>query len=263
VRSPGADLWNRSKEGRLMARKTAALLALLFAVAGGLVAASPAHAEGDIYRYWTYFQVTNGKFVTSAKGPGEAVPADGSVEAYRYAAPADFAKPNLPRADLEELTFDTICEHVEAEDGKKRVAVIIDYGVAEDADGAAEPPAPTAACAQADEKATGLQVLTEVAKTRAEKGLLCAIEGYPAKDCSTLVKTATPADGPDPIEFELAGHEGDDHEDGGAATDNSSDESDKSEDEGSNVPLLAAIGVVIVAIIAGGLVLSRRNKTAA
>lgn len=243
-----------------MARKTAALLALLFAVAGGLVAASPAQAGPDIYRYWTYFQVDDGKFVTSTKGVAGTVPADGSIEAYRYAAPADFTKPNLPRADLDELSFDTICEHVEAADGKKRVAVIIDYGVAEDADGAAEPPAPTAACAQVDEQATGLQVLTEVAKTRAEKGQLCAIEGYPAAGCFTLVKAATPADAADPIEFELAGHEGDHHEDGGAATDASSDES---EDDGSNVPLLAAIGAVIVAIIAGGLVLSRRNKTAA
>lgn len=244
-----------------MARKSffAALLATLFTICGGLVAASPADAEGDIYRYWTYFQVTDDKFVASAKGVAGTVPEDGSIEAYRYAAPADFNKPNLPRADLDELTFDTICEHVEAADGKKRVAVIIDYGVAEDADGA-EPPAPTAACAQVDEQATGLQVLTEVAKTRAEDGLLCAIEGYPAAGCSTLVKTATPADAADPIEFELAGHEGDHHEDGGTGTDASSEET---EDEGSNVPLLVAIGAVIVAIIAGGLVLSRRNKTAA
>lgn len=242
-----------------MARKTAALLALLFAVAGGLVAASPAHAEGDIYRYWTYFQVTGDKFVASAKGVAITVPEDGSIEAYRYAAPADFNKPNLPRADLDELTFESICEHVEAADGMKRVAVIIDYGVVEDAEGAAEPPTPTAACAQVDEKATGLQVLTEVAKTRSEDGLLCAIEGYPAKGCSTLVTEGTPADGAEPVEFELAGHEGD-HEDGGTGTDASSEES---EDEGSNVPLLVAIGAVIVAIIAGGLVLSRRNKTAA
>ncbi|WP_109508714.1 SCO2322 family protein [Nocardioides speluncae] len=244
-----------------MARKAffAALLATLFTICGGLVATSPAEARADIYRYWTYFQVTDGEFVTSTKGVGATVPADGSIEAYRFAAPADFTKPNLPRADLGELTFDTICEHVDAADGKKRVAVIIDYGVPEDAEGGAEPPAPTAACAQADEKATGLQVLSAVAKTRAEEGLLCAIEGYPAAGCSVLVEQATPADPADPVEFELAGHEGDHHEDGGASTDASAEESD----EGSNVPLLAAIGAVVLAIIVGGVLLSRRNKTAA
>lgn len=248
-----------------MPRKTVlALIALLFTIAGGLVATSPAQAiktqaGPDIYRYWTYFQVTDGKFVTSAVGVGKAVPADGSVEAYRYAAPADFNKPNLPRADLGELTFASICEHVEAADGKKRVAVIIDFGVAEDAEDAGEPPAPTAACAQVAEKATGVQVLSAVTKTRVEKGMLCAIEGYPASGCSELAKQATPADGADPVDFELLGHDGDHHEDGGSATDASSEESD----EGSNVPLLVAIGVVVLAIIVGGVVLSRRNKTAA
>ena len=51
-------------------------------------------------------------------------PKDGDIEGYRYAAPANFDKPNLPRADLTEVTFDAVCGDKSAEAGEKRVAVL-------------------------------------------------------------------------------------------------------------------------------------------
>jgi hypothetical protein len=251
--------------GRCGRRLAAALASLLLAPAAAigvvLGTAGPAHAA-EIYRYWAYFHVQDGAFVASMKGVGEFRPRDGAVEAYRYAAPADFENPNLPRADLSTLTFEAICTDADAaEEGQKRVAVIIDYGVAEDAEGA-DVPAHTAACAVVPREATALQVLDSVAETRSENGLLCAIEGHPAEGCAGLAEEGTPADD-GPVEFTIAGAAEAQSE--AAADDDtaSSSSEDGAEDDGSNLPLLLGVGGAVVVIGAGGAWLSRRNRRAA
>jgi len=223
---------------------TRRLLALLLsAFAGSLVlgVAAPAHAA-DYYRSWTFFNVEDGKYVVSMVGVAGVTPADGSVEAYRYAAPADFNKPNLPRLDLANITFDTVCGDTAAVDGQKRVAVLVDFGVTEDAEGA-EVPGATAECAQVDTKATALQVLEKVAETRTKDmggPFVCAIDGYPASGCAPTVQTATPADS-------------------GFVT-VAGDEPAPAEDDGSNTALYAGLGAIVVALIAGGVFVTRRNK---
>jgi hypothetical protein len=218
----------------------------LFLAGITLVGTSGSASAADVYRYWIYFQVKDGQYVSSDKGFGDTVPADGSIEAYRYAAPAAYPSTNLPRADLAEVTFDKVCADTDAAAGKKRVAVIIDYGVEADSDGA-EVPEPEAACALVDEKATGAQTLAAVDDVRQKKSsfgpLLCAIDGYPATGCADVkADAATPADGA-PLDFDL-----------------DSEKADSDDDDDSNLPLLLGAGAVVVLLGAGGVLVARRNK---
>lgn len=234
-------------------RTASVLLAALLAPVLLIGTGSSAQAA-DIYRYWTYFTVADGEFVASMEGPGSTVPTDGGTEAYRYAAPEDYTKPNLPRADLSEVTFETVCAETEAAEGEKRVAVLVDYGVEADQAEGDELPAPEAACAVVPEDATGLQTLqAAVPDLRTKKSsfgpMLCAINGYPTEGCADVVaESGTPADG-EPVEFAVAGAE--DSADAGAET---------PEGDTGNGPLLVGLAVVVAALAAGGVLLSRRNR---
>ena len=68
------------------------------------------------------------------------------------------------------------------------MGVVIDSGRPADAGSGATPPAPQAACAVVDTRASGAEVLAAVASVRVDKGLTCAINGYPATGCGAEVK---------------------------------------------------------------------------
>ncbi|HET7689687.1 MAG TPA: SCO2322 family protein [Nocardioidaceae bacterium] len=230
-------------------------LRTLVTVLAALTVLVPSSAQAaDIYKYWAYFSVEEGAFVAQATGPGDTNPADGSIEAYRYAAPADFNKPNLPRADLDVVTFDAVCADTEAVSGQKRVAVVVDYGVAEDAVDGDVPPAPRAACALVSTKATGLQTLQAAfPELRTEKSsfgpALCAIDGYPSTGClGTLAEAGSPADG-EPVAFAIAGAE------------DSAEETADEDEESSNGLLLTGVIVVVVLILGAGVARQRARKT--
>ena len=241
---------------RVIARLLAALLASTVALLSPL-AAAPAHAGGeggDVFRYWAYFHAEDDEYQSAQEGLGEFVPEDGDVEALRYAAPADFNNPNLPRADLAEVGFETVCADTEAGSGEKRVAVILDYGVEADSEGA-EVPEPEAACAAVPEDANTLQTVQGVAELRTESSSfgpqLCAVEGYPASGCSAPADSATPPDD-GTVEFAIAGQE--------PAEESTQEASEGSEDSGgSNLALYVGLGVVALVLVAGGLVLARRR----
>jgi hypothetical protein len=235
------------------------LLALLLAGFVTVGTSSTAQAA-DVYRYWAYFAVQDGAFVPQQTGPAGATPKDGAIEGYRWAAPANYEKPNLPRADLAEVTFDAVCGDKTAADGEKRVAVLIDYGVEQDAPAGGTPPDPEALCAVVPAKANGLQTLQAVAPDlRTQKSsfgpLVCGLSGYPATGCADeKADQGTPADGA-PVAFTGIGDETE-------AADASSDTSAaSSSDDDSNAPLLVGIAVLVLAIGAGGFVLQRRSRT--
>ncbi|WP_067432248.1 SCO2322 family protein [Nocardioides jensenii] len=231
---------------------TISLIGMLL-VGTGTAGASAAPA--DVYRYWGYFTVTDGEFVLQPTGPADAKPTDGAIEAYRLAAPADFNKPNLPRADLTKVTFDSVCGAKEAATDQKRVAVLIDYGVQADATDGAEVPEPEALCAVVPADANGMNVLQAVAPdVRIEKELLCGISGYPATGCADKADKATPADD-GTVEFATASSDDTGSSDSSAADDD--------EDDDSNTGILLGVGGLIVILGAGGLYLSRRNRAAA
>ena len=224
------------------------LAILLSAFAGALVlstVAAPAQAE-DIYRSWTFFSVEDGTYVASDLGVGAVKPADGTIEAFRYAAPADFKNPNLPRIDLSTVTFESVCSDTPAADGQKRVAVLLDFGVTEDAAGATIPE-PSAGCAQVPVKSTAFQVLQKVAEVRSTSStfgpFVCAIDGYPASGCADTVQTATPADS-------------------GFVTVATDQPADEAKDDDSNTLLYAGLAAIVAVLVGGGYLVTRRNKSA-
>ena len=234
----------------------AALLPLLALLLAGFVSVgtAPSAQAADVYRYWAYFTVKDGAFVAQETGPAGATPEDGDIEGYRYAAPANFEKPNLPRADLAEVTFDAVCGDKSAETGKKRVAVLLDYGIEADAADGETPPEPEALCAVVDEKANGLQTLQSRRARRPHGEVVVrpaglrdqrlpgqglrgcqGIPGQPRRRSGRRVRRPRRRRG---------ASDGSSDSDTSAASDSDSDD--------SNMPLLVGLAVLVVAIVAGG-----------
>jgi hypothetical protein len=226
------------------------LLALVVPVlaAAGLVltTTAPAHAEAG-YRYWNYAHLQGEEWTFADTGPGDFTPEDGAVEGWRYGT-STVSQGIFPRADLGEVTFDAACEGVEAAADEKRVAVLVDFGTEADADGA-EIPEPRAECAVVPADATGRQVLESVVDVRAQKDMVCALDGYPTQGCGDLVADAEVAANEGNVEFTMA-----------AAEDT---EPVAAEDEDSAVswPLIG-VGVVVLLLAAVAVPLYRRNRDA-
>ena len=89
--------------------------------------ATPSAVATTTYRYWSYWIVdagTSPEWGYASEGAGTRVPADGSVEGWRFGVSSGTMGAGLqPRATAD---FDRICADTPAEDGLKRVAVIID-----------------------------------------------------------------------------------------------------------------------------------------
>lgn len=157
-------------------------LALLLAAAFAAITVAPAQAAA--YRYWGFYQQTGAKWVFAQKGPDQTTPKDGSVEGWRFAV-GDAGSTRLPRATA---TFEQICADTPAQDGKKRIGLVIDFGRAADSANSATPPEPKAVCAAVASEATSTDALRAAGDLRMQKGLVCSIAGYPAAGCGEPVK---------------------------------------------------------------------------
>jgi len=158
----------------------------------GLVVVSGAPAQATAYRYWSYWLGADGSWTYANAGPAFRIPADGTVEGWRFSVDGDGGGlPPRTGAD-----FDTVCADTPAEDGRKRVAVIVDPGLPEDAPAGQSPPGAWALCVSAEPKATGYDVLRAAASVRVEGGLICAIGTYPSGECATVVHEPEPTPEP-------------------------------------------------------------------
>lgn len=230
------------------------LLALLVPVlaAAGLVltTSAPAHAEAG-YRYWNYAHLQGQEWTFADTGPGDFTPEDGAVEGWRYGT-STVSQGIFPRADLSEVSFDAVCEGAEAGDGEKRVAVLVDFGTEADADGA-QVPEPLAECAVAPADANASQVLESVVDVRADGGMICALDGFPAEGCGTQVKNAEVSADEQPVSFTLpASDDAADTEP--AAADN--------QDESGFPWALIAVLVAVVVLAALAIPMYRRKQSA-
>ncbi|GAB3048900.1 hypothetical protein GCM10027053_04170 [Intrasporangium mesophilum] len=158
------------------------VLALLVAAFLGALTVAPAQAAA--YRFWGFYQLENGAWVFAQKGPDQTVPADGSIDGWRYAV-GDESSSRFPRAVM---TFEQVCGSTAPQAGSKRVAVVVDFGRPADSENAATPPEPKAVCAVVPEKGTSTEVLKAAGELRVEKGLICSVAGYPASGCGGEVK---------------------------------------------------------------------------
>lgn len=241
---------------RPLGRSTACLLAGFLALVGLVALVAPPPASAAVYRYWGYFQAgAKDTWSFATKGAAQTKPADGSVEGWRFAIVG--STPRLPRATPD---FDALCGSTPAEDGRKRVAVYVDYGVADEAPkGGGTPPAPAASCAVVPTAATGQDVLASVADLRkdAKSGLLCGVDSYPGTGCGDQVKTAPKVANPEPaVDFVIAAATPTSTP--GTSPQNTADAAGAG-GEGRTLTYVLTAAVVVLLLGGGGLVLARRR----
>ncbi|MGW3228946.1 SCO2322 family protein [Kitasatospora sp. NPDC001095] len=229
--------------GRRSSTGLAALLPPLLGAVLLLACAAPAQAAG--YRYWSFWRGgEGGSWTYQQQGPAVAVPPDGAVDGWRFALSPDGGQDAAkPRAAG---SFAGICANTPAQEGRKRVAVVLDFGTAEDTGASAgssaagssvTAPEQRTACASVAPRATSAEVLAAVAPPLRydTNGLLCAIAGYPKAGCGDQVGAA-----------------GATQPDAGAAS------ADQGGGSGPDVGLLA--GSALVAVLAGGAVWQARRR---
>lgn len=230
-------------------------------VAACLSALTLAPAQAAAYRYWGFFQLTGTTWAFAQKGPDQTVPKDGTVEGWRFAV-ADESSTRFPRAVL---TFDQLCGATPAQAGKKRVGLVLDFGRPADAADGATPPQPKASCAVVPTDATSSAVLATAGEVRAEKGLVCAIAGYPATGCGGAVKEVSPeAKAKDqPISIAApAASASTPSATPGASDIASSATSATSSTSGANVAAYVIVGLLLLALVGYLLVRSRARRNA-
>jgi hypothetical protein len=167
-----------------VSRRRAATLLLAVLVLTGAV--GQAQAAG--YRYWSFWERDGNQWTYATQGPSTARPSDGDVQGFRFAISEDAADATTPRGPLD---FGTICANTPAQDGKKRIALVIDFGTPADAPSGETPPAPRTTCALTAPDATTAEALASAAKPLRynTNALLCSISGYPKTGCGEAVPT--------------------------------------------------------------------------
>ncbi|MEU6543816.1 SCO2322 family protein [Streptomyces sp. NPDC046859] len=165
----------------MIRRALAVLVAALVLTAG---AAQAAQAAG--YRYWSFWERDGGSWSYASLGPSLSRPDDGAVQGFRFAVSEDSQDATRPRGAAE---FSVICARTPAQDGRKRVALVLDFGTAADAPSGETPPVRRTVCARVDPDATTADALAAVAGPLRydSSALLCAIDGYPRKGCGEQV----------------------------------------------------------------------------
>jgi hypothetical protein len=151
-------------------------------------ALAPMASQAAAYRYWSYWLGTDAGWEFASVGPAFRLPADGTVEGWRFSV-SGVEGNSAPSMAAD---FETVCAETAAEEGRKRVAVIVDSGASADAPEGEQPPGAWAMCIVADEGATGYDVLRAAASVRTERGLICAIAGYPSRGCADVVADPSP-----------------------------------------------------------------------
>lgn len=174
----------------MRARRRAIAVACAAAIAVVVPAAvAPAISQAAAYRYWSYWLGTESGWAFANVGPAFRVPADGTLEGWRFSV-SGVEGNHMPSFAAD---FGAVCGETAAVDGRKRVAVVVDPGVTDDAPEGEQPPGAWAMCVVAEPRATGYDVLRAAASVRAERGLICGIGGYPASGCADVIADPAPS----------------------------------------------------------------------
>ena len=160
-------------------RRRAIVTALALAVAVVVPSAVlPAASQAAAYRYWSYWLGSDGTWAFANVGPAFRSPADGTIEGWRFSVSGVEGN----HAPSFAADFEAVCGDTPPEEGRKRVAVVVDPGLASDAPDGEQVPGAWAMCVVAEPRATGYDVLRAAATVRAERGLICGIGGYPRSE---------------------------------------------------------------------------------
>ncbi|MCX4701156.1 SCO2322 family protein [Streptomyces sp. NBC_01373] len=172
-------------------RRTATLLFL----AAFLFSGNAGQAQAAGYRYWSFWERDGNQWTYATQGPSTARPSDGDVQGFRFAVSEDSGDATKPRGTAD---FATICANTPAQDGRKRIALVIDFGTTTDAPSGETPPPARTACVPTTPDATTAEALAAVAKPLrySTNALLCAIAGYPEAGCGEQVEGKQPTAAP-------------------------------------------------------------------
>ena len=177
-------------------RRRAIVTALALAVAVVVPSAVlPAASQAAAYRYWSYWLGSDGTWAFANVGPAFRSPADGTIEGWRFSVSGVEGN----HAPSFAADFEAVCGDTPPEEGRKRVAVVVDPGLASDAPDGEQVPGAWAMCVVAEPRATGYDVLRAAATVRAERGLICGIGGYPARGCADVIADPRPTPTPTPV----------------------------------------------------------------
>ena len=154
---------------------------------------SSANAE-SAWRYWSYWQLTDGKWQMAMSGAADVAAEDGQVQGWRYiTAGIEIGDEFAPRT---EETFETICADVPAKDGIARVALVVDFGDSSDysnADDAAAVQPTKTACVEVTAGDPSSLLLSSAFETREDGGMVCGVENLPSSGCGEEVDLAVMA----------------------------------------------------------------------
>lgn len=247
----------------LHAGRLAALLGLLLGLVALALPTPSANAAGSSYQFWGYWTLKGQTWAFSQNGPSKTHPADGAVEGWRWAV-AGTDSNRHPRGTV---TFTQVCGNTPKADGKKRVAVVVDYGRKADAT-KGTPHKPVAKCASVATKATGADVLAAVTTVRQSNGMVCGIDDWPATGCGGEVKNPTAAQkAPDKtVQIAVAGNASTDAPASGQATAGSDSTtvaaaaSDDANDSKSGQAIIGVVGIVVFILVIGGVLLALRRR---
>ena len=155
--------------------KVAFAASLLFAIS------SPASAAS--YRYWGFFNGENGAWSMSMIGAAENIPEDGSVDGWRFGIGTDTETPEPRTAP----NFEELCPDTQAAEGITRVAVVIDFGDADQAPDGEVPPTSRVECVSMPTGGSSADALAMAADVRGDGGFVCGLDGFPAAECGAEV----------------------------------------------------------------------------
>jgi hypothetical protein len=165
-------------------------LFVLTLLASQLIPVASASAADKGWRYWGYYQAAPGatKWTAAMTGPTVDIE-DGAVEGWSFVFSSDDIPSTPPSV---KPNFASICGKTKADKDTKRIGLVIDFGSQAYAPKGEKVKKTITTCVRTAKTSQGIDVLGMAIKVRAAKsGLICGLNGYPAKECG--LEIATPA----------------------------------------------------------------------
>lgn len=151
-----------------------------------MLSAVVAPATAAEFRYWSYWTITDGRWVFASVGPASRTPADGDVDGWRFGISG--VTSTTPPSIEAGQAFESVCGETPTVDtSQKRVALIIDAGTTADAPDGETPPPLAGTCVVVDAGASSFDVLQTATGIRTKNGFVCGIAGYPVNGCGEAV----------------------------------------------------------------------------
>lgn len=168
--------------------KTIPVFLLLIISIAQFVPVAPANAADKGWRYWGYYQAAPGatKWTAAMTGPTVDIE-DGAVEGWSFVFSSDDIPSTPPMA---KPNFAAICGKTKADKDTKRIALVVDFGAKAYAPKGEKVQKSITTCVRTAKTSQGIDVLGMALKVRAAKsGLICGLNGYPAKECGVEIPT--------------------------------------------------------------------------